>query len=169
VCFIDRAEKYKTMTLRDHRQEKKKNSPRWIGTSTRVTAQLYALAGWIETSTRPQLYTQRRQQNKAEPHLPSQPSHTSIETIEAKTAADRGWRGRHQCTTTPKGLPPRGTQRPVLLHPNWPPGGMQTPSQKQTLACAGTSNPPLNTPLSLSCAGTAKPAARLHASDSSQG
>jgi hypothetical protein len=44
ACFIDIAEeKYKTTILGDHRQEKKRNkkqdSPGWIGTSTRVTAQ----------------------------------------------------------------------------------------------------------------------------------
>jgi hypothetical protein len=46
VCFIDIAEeKYKTTIMGDHRQEKKRNnnkkqdSPGWIGTSTRVTAE----------------------------------------------------------------------------------------------------------------------------------
>jgi hypothetical protein len=42
VCFIDIEEKYKTMIIGDHRQEKKRNrktnSSGWIRTSTRVTA-----------------------------------------------------------------------------------------------------------------------------------
>jgi hypothetical protein len=46
----------------DHSQEKEKkkeqtSSPDWIGTSTRVTAQLYSLVGWIGISTQPKLLT----------------------------------------------------------------------------------------------------------------
>ena len=52
---IDIAEKYKTTVLGDHRQEKKekkrkKDSPSWIGTSTRGTPQLNSL-GELHTST----------------------------------------------------------------------------------------------------------------------
>ena len=54
---IDIAEKYKTTVLGDHRQEKKKrnekkDSPSWIGTSTRGTTQL----NFPENST-PQLWS----------------------------------------------------------------------------------------------------------------
>ena len=54
--FIDIAEKYKATALEGHSQEKEKenrkqNSPGWIGTSTRKTQQLNS-PGWIGTSAR---------------------------------------------------------------------------------------------------------------------
>jgi hypothetical protein len=82
ACFIDIAEKKKQdYDPGDHRQEKKKeeklNSPGWIGTSTRVTSQLYALAGWIGTSTRPGTLhtttTEETKHNRRSTHRP----HTS--------------------------------------------------------------------------------------------
>ena len=53
--FIDIAEKYKATGPEGHSQEKEKenrkqNSPDWIGTSTRETQQLNS-PGWIRTST----------------------------------------------------------------------------------------------------------------------
>jgi hypothetical protein len=71
----------------------------------------------------------------------------SIETTEVKTAVDRGRRGRHYHTE--RATIAQDPTPQCCCTRNWPPGGMQTPSQKQTLACAGTSNPPLSTPLSL--------------------
>jgi hypothetical protein len=67
--------------------KEKTNSPGWIETSTWVTAQLYALASWIGTSTRPQLYTQRRQQRQSKPQL--HPLIQVSKTTEMKTAAEK--------------------------------------------------------------------------------
>jgi hypothetical protein len=74
ACFIDIAEKYKTMVLGGHRQEqekkKNKSSPGWIETSTQVTTQLYTMAGRIGMSTRPKLYTHNNdRRDKTQPQL----------------------------------------------------------------------------------------------------
>jgi hypothetical protein len=110
----------------------------WIGTSTRVTA----LADSIGTSTRPQLYTQRRLKNKAKPQL-----HTLKQvskTTEVKTAAEMERRGGHhrteratavqdptpQCCCTRKGhwATCRNTEsEPPTCH-----------SARLTLSCAGS-------------------------------
>jgi hypothetical protein len=99
----------------------------------------------INSATNVHSTTTAKQSRTATP--PSQPSHTRIETTEVKTDADRGRRDMHhhieRATATQDPTPQCCCTR------NWPPGGMLTPSQKQTLACAGTSNPPLSTPLSL--------------------
>jgi hypothetical protein len=78
---------------------------------------------------------------------------------------------------TEEGCHRAGPIAAVLLHPRRPPGSRKnteteatqhagTSAAGQPLACAGTSNMPLSTPLS--CTGTSKPAARLHALDSFQ-
>ena len=55
---------------RKQREKKTTNSPGWIGTLTRVTAQLYSLAGWIGTSTRPNSKHNDDRGEKAQPQLP---------------------------------------------------------------------------------------------------
>jgi hypothetical protein len=95
------------------------------------------------------------------------------------SAPEKERRGRHH--RTEEGHHRAGPSTAVLLHPHRPPDNIKNTESEATqragasrmglaasavghpLACAGTFNPPLNTPVS--CTGTTKPAARLHAPD----
>jgi hypothetical protein len=67
-----------------------------------------------------------------------------MKTTELKTAADKGAKG--QAPPHRRGHRRAGPNAAVLLHPNRPPDGMTNTESEATLACAGTTNPPLSTP-----------------------
>ena len=135
--------------------------------STWVTAQLYSLADWIGTSTRPNSKHNDDRGEKAQPQLPPTIALLQLSKQLKCSSIDRGAEGAD--TTTPGGHCRAGPNAAVLLHPNRPPDGMKNtksgatqragtsplPPLDASLACAGTSNPPLSTPLS--CAGTSNP------------
>ena len=153
--------------MEETKGKKTTNSPSWIGTSIRVTAQLYSLAGWIGTSTRPNSIHNDDRGEKAQPQLPPTIALLRLSKQLKCSSVDRGAEGAN--TTTPRGHCRAGPNTAVLLHPNRPPDGLKNtksratqraeasplPPLDDTLACAGTSNPQLSK--SLSCAGISNP------------
>jgi hypothetical protein len=147
------------MTLADHRQEKerkgKNKSPCWIGTSTRVIARLNTLAGRIGTSTRLDTTHNVDREDKARQQLPPADLYVSKPSEGSATGKDQ-----RDGTTAPKRAtavqdpPPQCCCSPadhltVCRNTESEMTNARGPRRNRpwTLACAGTSNPPLSTPL----------------------
>jgi hypothetical protein len=105
------------------------------------TAQLYSLAGWIGTSTRPKHYTRHRQRRQSTTAASAHNrTHANIESHQSEPASIEEQRGQtrpHQEDHRPA-VPFAAVllhQRPftaVLLHQSQPPDGMKTSSPNNT-------------------------------------
>jgi hypothetical protein len=147
------------MTLADHRQEKERKGknklPCWIGTSTWVIPRLNTLAGRIGTSTRPDTTHNVDIEDKARQQLPpaylyvskpSEGSATGKDQRDGTTAPKRATAVQDpppQCCCTPADhLTVCRNTESETTNARGPPR-----NRRCTLACAGTSNPPLSTPV----------------------
>jgi hypothetical protein len=144
------------MTLVDHRQEKERKGKKEIALlDWDLIARLNTLAGRIGTSTRPGTTHNVDRENKARQQLPPADLYVSKPSEGSATGKDQ-----RDGTTTPKRAtavqdpPPQCCCTPtdhltVCRNTESETTNARGPrhNRRWTLACAGTSNPPLSTPL----------------------
>jgi hypothetical protein len=120
---------------------KKQDSPGWIGTSPRVTAQRNSLAGRIGSSTRPGT-THNADTGDKKTTAASTRRPACIEP-KKKSATNMEQRGRHH--RTEEGQHCAGPNAAMLLHPHWPPDGMKNTESEATQRAGASPHPSLDT------------------------